>query len=85
MSLLLVAVWALCCTLAGATPQAWHRPIAYTLMVLSLPVFALLWQAHGGWAVAGFLALGLFQFRLLIRHYLRRAVRALGGNARPRP
>ncbi|HSF93128.1 MAG TPA: DUF2484 family protein [Paracoccaceae bacterium] len=73
-NVIFVLLWAGLASAAGATPNRWHRAIAYSLMVAFVPIAWMLYQDFGIWAVAGFLALALFQLRLLMIHWLKRLV-----------
>lgn len=74
LSVLGVLIWAAACSAAGATPNRWHRAIAYTLMAAFVPLAWVLYQDIGILAVLGFLALALFQLRLLMIHWLKRLI-----------
>ncbi len=70
-SLLAVLIWSALCAAAGATPNPWHRTIAYILMAAYLVIAYYLIQDFGWWAALLFLALALFQLRLLFIHWLK--------------
>lgn len=81
MTQLAALLWIFLCSAAGATPNHWHRTIAYTLMLAALPILWFLWRDLGPlWAV-GFFLLALFQFRLLLIHWAKRAWRHFKGQA----
>ena len=71
LSLLAVLIWSALCSAAGATPTPWHRTIAYTLMAVFPFIAYRLNQDFGWWAPILFLALALFQLRLLFIHWLK--------------
>ncbi len=74
MTLLAALVWMLLCTLAGATPNRWHRKIAYALMLVSLPILWSLASTHGLLYALLFIFIMIFQFRLLLAHWLKRGL-----------
>lgn len=70
-SVIAVLVWAGLASAAGMTPTPWHRTIAYTLMVAYLVIAYYLIRDYGIWAALAFLALALFQLRLLFIHWIK--------------
>jgi len=59
--------------LAGMTPNAWHRPIAYFLMITFVPIAIFLGATYGSWAVVGYLTVAVFQLRLLLISWAKKA------------
>jgi len=76
-SLIAAMIWALLATLAGMTPTPWHRPIAYTLMAVFLPIAWFLAQDYGRFGPLLFLALAVFQLRLLLISWLKKGLSKL--------
>lgn len=75
MTGLAALIWIFLCSAAGATPNRWHRAIAYMLMLAALPILWLLWHDAGPLWAAGFFVLALFQLRLLLIHWAKRLYR----------
>jgi len=81
MTELAALIWIFLCSAAGATPNRWHRTIAYLLVVAALPILWFLWHDDGPLWALGFLILGMFQLRLLLIHWGKRLVRHFRGQA----
>lgn len=63
--------WSIAANVLALMPHSWNRPGAYTLIALILPISIWLARAiHPVWAIA-FVALTVFQLRLLLRHWWR--------------
>ena len=75
MSSIAALVWMILAALAGMTPERFHRPIAYTLMLAFLPVAWFLGQVYGGWVAFGFFAVAVFQLRLLLISWGKKVIR----------
>ncbi|MEE9454724.1 MAG: DUF2484 family protein [Paracoccaceae bacterium] len=68
-------IWMILAALAGMTPNRWHRPIAYILMLAFLPIAWFLGQGSGHLAALGFLVVAVFQLRLLLISWGRKIYR----------
>jgi hypothetical protein len=65
-------IWSISANILALLPHSWNRKGAYTLIACIFPIcWGLAVQHHWGWA-AGFVALTLFQLRLLLRHWWRK-------------
>lgn len=78
MAVVLVAlVWIIVGSAAGLTPNRWHRPIAYALIV-AIPFVAWpLAQDQGLLVAVLYVCLCAFQLRLLLIHWLKRLGRRI--------
>ena len=76
MTAILAALgWIIAGSVAGLTPNRWHRQIAYTL-IAAIPFIAWPLARDQGLLIAIlFLCLCAFQLRLLLMHWLKRLVR----------
>ncbi len=78
MASILAFGWMIAAAVAGMTPTPWHRPIAYTLMLVFIPVGWMLTQEYGMWSAFGFFLIAVFQLRLLLISWTKRLLRRFG-------
>ena len=70
-------IWVFSCSAAGALPRNWHKPVAYVLIALGFPLFVMLRDVHGQGIAWGFVAVAIFQLRLLLIHWFKRGIARL--------
>ncbi len=68
-------LWMILAAVAGMTPERFHRPVAYGLMLAFVPVAWFLARDFGGWAAFGFFAVAVFQLRLLLISWGKKVMR----------